>query len=81
MDELLAYIAQNGIANVTDKQLPAHIREAMIQGDFAAATRVQNADTQGYELVLLTEREAHAATQSGFGLQRYAEAKHKYPRR
>ena len=81
MNDLLAFIEQNGIAHVHDKALPGAIREALIQADYIAAARVQNADTQAYELVFLTAGEVHAATQSNFGIQQYAEAKYRYPSR
>ncbi len=51
MNDLLAFIEANGIAHVTDKALPAGIREALIQSDYHVAARVQNTDTQAYELV------------------------------
>lgn len=78
MDELHTFIEQNGIAHITDKALPSSIREQMIQSDYVACCRVQNAATQGWELVFLTAGQVHAATVSGMGLQAYAVAKLKY---
>lgn len=73
--QTLSYLEEFGPANLPDPQLPAEIREMLAQNSAQTAIRIKNAESEEWELVLLTAPEVQAARSFSMSLEDYAARK------